>query len=412
MHFKKKEVIALSLSILSSLTFSAYATSPTDSYVLVTPDCLLKNAAFSYQVLAEENQFTLLKTNDAGLEQLALEKHRQAFTNCGNFMNVTDTWENEESYKQNNAQDNESLLHSFIAPVPVTTPFATPLTIQYQSQVNQLLSQLTPTRTQAMWNSLLDLSNKFVDRYANSDTGVQTASWIKDQIGQMIGNRDDVSVRFITTNSYSQPSVLVKIGQTQKPGVVIGAHMDTLQAKNNKMPGADDDATGVITLLETARTLLSSNMHFKKPIYLVWYSAEEVGLVGSQRIVAMFKRQNIPVSGVMQFDMTGYDGPNNNLTMWLMNDFTDPELTSFTASLINTYVKRPIQYSTCGYACSDHATWTQNGYKAVMPAEATMKGTNPNIHSPQDTTNPLSLAHMTDYLKLAIAFAVEMSSPV
>jgi leucyl aminopeptidase len=82
------------------------------------------------------------------------------------------------------------------------------------------------------------------------------------------------------------------------------------------------------------------------------------------------------------------------------------------ATLIKTYIKRPVRYTACGYACSDHASWTLNGYKAVLPAEAAMEKTNPYIHSPQDKPELLSLEHMTDYAKLAIATAVELAEPI
>lgn len=37
---------------------------------------------------------------------------------------------------------------------------------------------------------------------------------------------------------------------------------------------------------------------------------------------------------------------------------------------------------------------------------------NPFVHSPWDTLDKLSLTHMTDYAKLAIAFAVELGEPM
>ncbi len=210
---------------------------------------------------------------------------------------------------------------------------------------------------------------------------------------------------------YKQPSLVVKIGDSNEPGIVIGAHMDTLGALWGKMPGADDDGSGSVTVLEVARTLLASGMHFKKPIYFIWYSAEEEGLVGSQHVVADFKAKKIPVSEVIHMDMTGYANQNDP-TIWLISDNTDKSLTSYLETLTNTYVKQPVKYTSCGYACSDHATWTQNGFKAAIPFEAQFGKDDPNIHSAQDTMDVLSLNHMTDYAKLGVAFVVELAQPV
>ena len=109
-------------------------------------------------------------------------------------------------------------------------------------------------------------------------------------------------------------------------------------------------------------------MKFKKPIYVIWYAAEEMGLVGSQYVVRDFKKKNIPVAAAIQFDMTGY-APRNDFTMWLMDDFVNPQLTAYMEALIKEYVKRPVQHSRCGYGCSDHASWTQGGVPAAMQLE-------------------------------------------
>jgi leucyl aminopeptidase len=98
--------------------------------------------------------------------------------------------------------------------------------------------------------------------------------------------------------------------------------------------------------------------------------------------------------------------------MYLIDDYVDKNLSAYLGKLIDTYVKQPIKHTRCGYACSDHASWTQGGYAAAIPAESAYEDTNPSIHSSQDTMDKLSLSHMTDYLKLATAFAVEMAEPV
>lgn len=71
-----------------------------------------------------------------------------------------------------------------------------------------------------------------------------------------------------------------------------------------------------------------------------------------------------------------------------------------------------MKHSRCGYACSDHASWTNGGFAATIPAEAAYENTNPDLHTSQDTMDNLSLDHMTDYAKLAVAAAVELAEPV
>lgn len=400
---RKKQLIASVVSLFSFITLSAYANISQNPFILVTPNCLLKNSIIEYQSLSHSDEFTLIKTNKAGLYQLieAKSHHKSA---CGGFMNVTDAW-------LKNTKNQNAFLAEYTQPkvAALSTPSSN-YSIRYTKQVTPLLN----FNPQNMWTDLTAFSGNFADRYANSNGGINAANWLQQQLATMTTGRTDVRVYTVATGSYSQPSVVLKIGTSSLPAVVLGGHIDTLQRTNRKrMAGADDDGTGTVTLLETARVLLSSNMRFNKPIYIIWYSAEEVGLVGSQRVVAQFKQQNIPVDSVIQFDMTGY-APRNDLTMWLMTDgkYTNQELNNFLTTLITTYIKRPVKYATCGYACSDHASWSQQGYKASLPSEASMAESNPYIHTPQDTMSLLSLTHMTDYEKLAIAFAVEIAEPI
>src|SRR5262249_37754543 len=100
--------------------------------------------------------------------------------------------------------------------------------------------------------------------------------------------------------SYVQPSVVAKLGNSDEPGIVVGGHMDTLSSTFELKPGADDDGSGTTTVMGVARTILNSGMKFNKPIYFIWYAAEEAGLVGSGYVVKYFKKNNIPVDAVIQ----------------------------------------------------------------------------------------------------------------
>ncbi len=139
--------------------------------------------------------------------------------------------------------------------------------------------------------------------------------------------RDDVSVSFVPTKNHRQPSVVVKVGDGNDAGVVIGAHLDTTSGKRETKPGADDDGSGSMTVLESARTVIKSGMKFKKPVYYVWYAAKNLD-IGSQAVVKDFQQKKIPVAAVMQFDMTGF-AFKNQPTIWIIDDYVDPALTKF-----------------------------------------------------------------------------------
>lgn len=405
----RKKFVSLTLSVITLSAINAHA-SPAQHHIVVVPQCLTHYLSAPHKTIATLNSFSLIDVNDAGLNQLIKGKENKKVL-CGGFMNVSEAWDNYAARHVTTNKSSALFLNKYIQSHTKTYAAASKQSydVKYPAQVNQLLNQVNPQR---MWDNLVYLSS-MKDRYANSQNGVAAAEWFKEQIEHIAKthNRNDVTVTTVATGvRYKQPSVVVKVGNSDQPGIVIGAHMDTLNSTYERMPGADDDGSGSVTVLETAQTILASGMTFKKPIYFIWYAAEEMGLVGSGYVVSEFKNKKIPVDAVMHFDLTGY-AYRNETTMWLMDDYVNTKLVSYLEKLIQTYVGRPVKHSRCGYACSDHASWFQAGYVTGMPAEAAYNDSNPYMHSSDDTTDHLSLAHMTDYLKLATAFVVEMAEP-
>jgi leucyl aminopeptidase len=397
----KRNISALLFTAVASFTLSSYAESP--QHIVVAPNCLIQKIDVPYKTLASKNKFSLVEVNDQGIDALIEKKHHQKEL-CGGFMDVTAAWD-EYRMQRGLKVKAEAFLKDYITPPKPIKKKAVAYSIKYPAQVNQVFAHLNSTR---LWSKLTSLT-AFPDRYSRSTNGVNASRWIKDQVLAMAAGRSDVRVYEVSTGSYIQKSVVAKFGTSNEPGIVIGGHIDTTSGMK---PGADDDGTGAVTVLETANAILSSGLKFKKPIYFIWYAAEEVGLVGSQYVVRDFKAKNIPVSEVIQIDMTGWPDRTNPTAMWLMDDYTNKALTAYLEALINAYVKKPIKHDRCGYGCSDHATWYKNGYASSIAFEASMNTYNPYIHSSQDTMEKLTLSHMNDYLKLAAAFAVELAEPI
>ncbi len=109
---------------------------------------------------------------------------------------------------------------------------------------------------------------------------------------------------------------VIKAGAPNKlPGiVVVGAHLDhlgmgggtsaldpTVQAVHN---GADDNASGVAALLEVARTLAAKKAELQRDVYLVAFSAEEMGALGSEYYVKHSPVKD-PIIAMLNMDMVG-----------------------------------------------------------------------------------------------------------
>jgi leucyl aminopeptidase len=71
-----------------------------------------------------------------------------------------------------------------------------------------------------------------------------------------------------------------------------------------------------------------------------------------------------------------------------------------------------IGYDVCNYGCSDHASWTAQGYFASLPFESSFSTSNKNIHTVNDTFASMGsqATHSLKFAKLAASFAIELGS--
>lgn len=122
-------------------------------------------------------------------------------------------------------------------------------------------------------------------------------------------------------------------GASDAPAVVLGAHLDSTakaspggwDALVDPAPGADDDASGVAALLSMARTLAAWPGGFERPIRFVFFTAEEVGLLGSEHYVDGLLASGDDVEVMLQLDPIGFNG-NFDDRLWFAYDGRWPEL--------------------------------------------------------------------------------------
>jgi bacterial leucyl aminopeptidase len=295
-----------------------------------------------------------------------------------------------------------------VAPAASTPSYA----IDDGEIVNALLPQVQENRVLQGIQTLSDYRN----RYYNSPHGVAVSDDLARDWQRMAGNRSDVSVRQVK-HAWPQKSVVMTIRGSRHPEeiVVIGGHLDSITPlvfrENSRSPGADDDASGVASLSEVARVLLEAGYRPKRTIEFMAYAAEEVGLLGSADIAKRYADAGRNVVGVMQLDMTNYQGGAEDIV--LIGDYTNAAQNEFVANLASTYLPSlNVSQSLCGYACSDHASWTANGYASSFPFEAVLGQDNPYIHTKGDTlakSNDMA-AHAVKFSRLGLAFLVELGS--
>lgn len=284
--------------------------------------------------------------------------------------------------------------------------------IDDSSTVTPLLAQMQDSQILATIERL----SQFQNRYYTSSHGQAASDWLASTWRSLAGGRTDVQVTQVQHRGWPQKSVSLLIRGSVKPQerIVLGGHLDSIASPAGnevRAPGADDDASGVATLTEVIRVLMAANFRPTRSVEFIAYAAEEVGLRGSAQIAARYARQKQAVLGVLQLDMTAYQGDATDL--WIFTDYTHAAQNQFVADLAAQYLPElTVGFDRCGYACSDHASWTQRGFAASFPFEASDAHYNKAIHTAADTTATFGnhARHALKFGKLALSYAVELGS--
>jgi leucyl aminopeptidase len=396
-----KKIIGLVALTLSAATMAA--PSPAPQWLTVDNQVLAKirpKLNKSVQTLQKGEGASVVQLTGAEVEQLSQIIHNELHR-CGGFIQHKSL---AEAKKAVTSQGNIHFAKRAI--------FAD-YDIDQNSIVNPMMNQVAESSIREM---IIKLA-AFNTRYYTSDTGVKSSEFIRDTWASLAKSRSDVKVELYKHKKYPQASIIMTITGSEKPEeiVILGGHADSIAGMfgggSGRAPGADDNASGIATITETIKLLMKNNFKPKRTIQFIGYAAEEVGLLGSKDIAAEYKQKSRQVIGVMQLDMTLRKGTADK-DIVMMADYTNTAQNEFLGKLIDEYVKVPWGYSRCGYGCSDHASWTANGYPASIPFESTMDDINHNIHTAKDTLESSGgdAKHAAKFAKLATAFVVELAN--
>ncbi|PSB01513.1 M20/M25/M40 family metallo-hydrolase [Merismopedia glauca] len=206
--------------------------------------------------------------------------------------------------------------------------------------------------------------------------------------------------------------------------ILVGAHYDTVP----RSPGADDNGTGVATILEIAR--ITSSLPTKKNLKLVFFDQEEIGLKGSLAFTS--RPNNVKrLSGAIIIDMLGFacNTPGcqtfpEGLPVTLPTDTGDfilvagdtehPEIISAFDHLPNSnfpsVVKIPVPFkglSAINLLRSDHAPfWLRNIGAVIVTDTANFR--NPHYHQPTDIYNTIDRNFFTNSAQIVANATIKL----
>ncbi len=236
-----------------------------------------------------------------------------------------------------------------------------------------------------------------------------------------IGAKPEIQTWFAQGNEYKNIIVSYNPGKTRR--LIVGAHYDVC----GNQPGADDNASAVAGLLETARLVFEHGPQTDYRIDFVAYCLEEPPFFGSTSMGSYIHAKSLfdnktDVIGMICLEMIGYfsDAPNSQ-------PFPTPELAKLyphTANFIivvgirkyaafNNKVHQLMSADSAidvqvisfpsgdGLAgLSDHSSYWKFGYNALMINDTAFLR-NPNYHLKSDTIDTLDFKKMTGVINSA-----------
>jgi len=222
--------------------------------------------------------------------------------------------------------------------------------------------------------------------------------------------------------------------------VIVDAHFDTV----DDAPGADDNGTGVLGLLETMRVL--APYHFERSLQYIGFDLEELGLLGSLNFVANDIPAQNNIVGVLNYEMIGYytEEPNTQAVPAGFNILYPDLYAQLQANefrgdfLINiaNIDSNPLRmlFDSCAAAYvpalkvmslaipgngeiapdfrrSDHAPFWDTDRQALMLTDGA-NFRNPYYHTPNDLALSVNYDFLVNNIKATVATAATLAHPL
>ncbi len=292
--------------------------------------------------------------------------------------------------------------------------------------MNVQAQQLIPVDTFAVINSMISQvdTNIVVEhilhlqdygtRKCSSPEALLAQQWIQDQYDSYGLTTEIQDFPIASGNTCSDNIIATQSGNLYPDQyVVIGGHYDSYTF-GASAPGADDNASGTSGVMEVARIL--SQYEFERTIIYCAFSAEEIGLYGSEAYAASAQAQGMNILGYFNMDMIGYRHGNDSLHADMLAPASATPLSNFFKAVNLIYQPAFIvKDAVVVPGGSDHESFNDHGYMGIFPAEEDQYYS-PYIHTVNDTVglsvNSLELAkcHITAQLASVASLARPMGA--
>ncbi|HNQ78825.1 MAG TPA: M28 family peptidase, partial [Acidobacteriota bacterium] len=253
--------------------------------------------------------------------------------------------------------------------------------------VQKMVGEVSTATIDSYWETLV---NNLPEGTRNS-----TSQGCYDASAYVLGVFDDLGLktRSLPHTSGHAPNSEGEITGAIHPSVIylIEGHLDDMPS-SGPAPGADDNASGSVAVMEAARVL--SCYPFKNTVRFLTVTGEEYGLYGSTDYANDAYSAGENIQGVLNFDMPGWagNGSPNPEDLDLNYNSESEGLGEFFADCATTYsTGLAVDAFLCpSLTASDHYGFWQKGYKAVCgitdnEGYCGHSGSYPYYHTANDT---------------------------
>lgn len=191
---------------------------------------------------------------------------------------------------------------------------------------------------------------------------------------------------------------------------VLCAHFDAIPG-SGPAPAADDDGSGTAALIEAARIL--SQYQFEYTIVIGWWDEEEQGLLGSASYAGFAAANDDTLLGVFNVDAIAWDGDADFLARVHTRPIGNSEDLADTVIAVNTAYNIGLNMviNNPGATYSDHSSFWNEGYGAVLIIEDFDNDPNPYYHTPNDLVQYYSIDYFEMLSKLSFASVASCAIP-
>jgi hypothetical protein len=312
---------------------------------------------------------------------------------------------------------------------------------QLDPRIQQLVGSVSEERLETLLRKLQSFETRNTMSDARSETrGIGAArQWIFDELQ---GSSARLQVSFDTYDLPAQGARIARDVELRNvmavlPGrsprrIYLTAHYDSLARDpdsaqpgfdwaraDNAAPGANDDGSGTVLVMELARVFAASGLDFEATLAFVAFAGEEQGLVGARAHAQKAAAEHVRIDAVLNNDMVGnsrggggaVDSGSVRVFSEGPEDSPSRQIARFIARWGGRYepghrVRLIARHDRFGRG-GDHTAFNQLGYAGVRITEAMEDYS--RQHSIDDVVDAVDFAYLARNARLNAAVAATMA---